>query len=43
MAAALFTSLLLIIIKDIKTLYCGYEQMLIMMFFPTDWQTPRVG
>jgi len=27
MAAALFTSLLLIIIKDIKTLYFGYEQI----------------
>ena len=43
MSTTLCTNLLLIIIKDIKTLYCGYEEMLIMMFFPTDWQTIRVG
>jgi len=43
MVSTLRAILLLIIIKDIKTLYCGYEQMLIMMFFPTYWQTIRVG
>ncbi len=43
MALTLCTSLLLIIIKDVKTLYCGYEEISIMMYFPTDWQTFRVG